>query len=238
MSTGKNIKQSGGKNIRNARGACAVKEIYAIEEAIEMLKTRSFAKFDESIDICMKLGVDPKHSDQMVRGAVPMPHSTGKKYVVAVFAKDNKAEEAKAAGADIVGSDELLEMINKGQINFNVCIATPDMMGFVGRVAKILGPKGLMPNPKLGTVTANVAEAVKIAKSGQVEFRTEKAGIVHAGVARKSLTNDKILDNIKAFVSAVVKAKPSGAKGTYLKNIFLSTTMGPALEIDLSSLSN
>ena len=228
----------GGKNYRNSYSKIpADKEIFELEEAVEIVKSASFAKFDETIDVAIKLGVDPRHSDQMVRGMVSMPNGTGRSVRVAVFAKDAKAKEAQDAGADIVGLEDLVESINNGAINFDVCIATPDMMAMVGRVAKVLGPKGLMPNPKLGTVTVNVAEAVKLAKAGQVEFRTEKAGIVHAGVAKKSFDNKAIVENIKALVSAVVKAKPAASKGTYLRAVYLSSTMGPSVELNVATLN-
>ena len=193
---------------------------------MELIKSGAKAKFDETIEVAMNLGVDPRHADQMVRGVVQLPHGTGKSLRVAVFAKGDKAEEAKAAGADIVGAEDLAEKVQAGQIDFDRCIATPDMMGVVGRLGKVLGPRGLMPNPKLGTVTKDVAEAVKAAKGGQVEFRVEKAGIVHAGVGKASFSEEAIVDNVKAFVGAVIKAKPSGAKGTYIKKVSLELDHG------------
>jgi len=187
------------------------------------------------VEVSLNLGVDPRHADQMVRGVVALPHGTGKQVRVAVFAKGDKASEAEAAGADIVGADDLMENIQKGQIDFDRCIATPDMMAVVGRLGKILGPRGLMPNPKLGTVTFDVAQAVQAAKAGQVEFRVEKAGIIHGGVGKTSFANDALVENVRTFVNAIVKAKPSGAKGTYLKNASLSCTMGPGLKLNVSS---
>jgi large subunit ribosomal protein L1 len=239
-----NTKQKISKDIRGGksyRNACAKLPsgglACSLEEAVELIKGVAFAKFDETIDVALKLGVDPRHSDQMVRGMVSMPNGTGRSVRVAVFAKDAKAKEAQDAGADIVGLEDLVESINKGDINFDVCIATPDMMVMVGKVAKVLGPKGLMPNPKLGTVTVNVADAVKMAKAGQVEFRTEKAGIVHVGVAKKSFESAAIVENIKALVAAVLKAKPSASKGTYLKAAYISSTMGPSVELDVATLN-
>jgi len=230
-------KITGGKNYKNAYSALPHHNAYSLEDAVEAVKKSSFAKFDETLDLALKLGVDPRHSDQMVRGMVSMPNGTGRSIRVAVFAKDNKAKEALDAGADIVGLEDLVESINKGEINFDVCIASPDMMGMVGKVAKVLGPKGMMPNPKLGTVTVNVAEAVRLAKAGQVEFRTEKAGIIHAGIAKKSFDNKAIVENIKALVSAIIKAKPANSKGTYLKAVYLSSTMGPSVMVDVSTLN-
>ncbi len=213
-----------------------LKKVYDLSDAIAALKSMPPLKFDETVEVSMNLNVDPRHSDQMVRGMVGLPNGTGKNVRVAVFAKDEKLEEAKAAGADIAGSDELIEQIQAGKIDFDRCIATPDMMGFVGRVAKILGPKGLMPNPKLGTVTLDVAEAVKSAKAGQVQFRVEKAGVIHAGIGKLSFSATDIEVNAKAFFDAVSKAKPSGAKGTYIESISMSTTMGPGLKISLASV--
>ncbi len=212
-------------------------KIYNIAEAVEILKDQPAVKFDQTVEVSMNLGVDPRHADQMVRGAVGLPHGTGKEVRVAVFAKDDKAEEAKAAGADIVGNEDLMAEIQDGKINFDRCIATPDMMGVVGRLAKILGPRGLMPNPRLGTVTADVAAAVAAAKAGQVEYRVEKAGIVHAGVGKLSFDNNQIEENVKTFVDAIIKAKPTGAKGTYVKSISISTTMGCGLKLALASLT-
>lgn len=209
---------------------------YALEEAVSLVKKGATAKFDETVEIALNLGVDPRHSDQMVRGVIAMPHGLGKTIRVAVFAKGDKAEEAKKAGADIVGAEDLVEQILKNQIDFDRCIATPDMMGVVGKVAKVLGPRGLMPNPKLGTVTPNVTDAVKSVKSGSVEFRVEKAGIVHAGVGKASFDAKALIENIRTLVDAVQKAKPSGAKGTYLKRAVLSSTMGPGVKLDTTTL--
>lgn len=212
-------------------------KVYNIAEAIEILKNQPELKFDQTVEVSMNLGVDPRHADQMVRGSVGLPHGTGKTVRVAVFAKDDKAEEARAAGADIVGNEDLMEEIQNGKINFDRCIATPDMMGVVGRLAKILGPRGLMPNPRLGTVTNDVTAAVEAAKAGQVEYRVEKAGIVHAGVGKLSFDQNQIEENVKTFVSAIIKAKPTGAKGTYVKSISISTTMGCGLKLALASLT-
>lgn len=227
----------GGKNIRKARGLVDKDRRYSLGEAISFLKNNHFAKFDSSIEVACVLGVDTKHSDQQVRGVVSMPNGTGKTVRVAVFAKEAKADEAKSAGADVVGADDLVQDIQAGKLNFDYCIATPDMMGVVGKVAKILGPKGLMPNPKLGTVTPDVAGAISKAKAGQVEFRAEKAGIVHAAFGKLSFEEDKLLENAQALLSAVIKAKPVASKGTYLKALFLSSTMGPSLAIDIANLS-
>lgn len=230
------IIERGGKKIRSARKKVENKE-YTGDEGIALVQSLSQAKFNETLEIAVKLGVDPKHSDQQVRGVVPLPAGTGKDVRVAVICKEDKEAAAKAAGADIVGSTEIIEEIKAGKINFDVCIATPDMMGLVGQVARILGPKGLMPNPKLGTVTPDVATAVKNAKSGQVEFRVEKAGIVHVGVGKLSFSKEDLLNNIKALLSALIKAKPSGAKGAYLKSVHLSSTMGPSVRLDIASVS-
>ena len=211
-------------------------KFYSIVEALNVLKEKSSVKFDEGVDIAMNLGIDTKQSDQNIRGMVSLPHGTGKKCVVAVFAKGPKATEAKEAGADIVGDDDLVANILKSQINFDRCIATPDMMAMLGKVAKILGPKGLMPNPKLGTVTMDVKGAVEKAKAGQVEYRAEKAGVVHAGVGKLSFGVEKLSENIKTFIDAIQKAKPATSKGTYIKKITLSTTQGVGLKIDLSDL--
>ncbi|MCF6343113.1 MAG: 50S ribosomal protein L1 [Devosiaceae bacterium] len=211
---------------------------YSIDEAIKMIKERATAKFDESVDIAINLGVDPRHADQMVRGVINLPNGTGKTVRVAVFAKDAKADEARAAGADIVGDKELADEVLAGKIDFDRCIATPDMMPLVGRLGKVLGPRNLMPNPKVGTVTPDVAQAVKDAKGGAVEFRVEKAGILHAGVGKASFDQKALLENIKAFVRAVQKAKPSGAKGVYIKRITISSTMGPGVHVDSSSALN
>ena len=212
---------------------------YDLKEAITLLKEyASTRKFDETIEIAMNLGVDTKHADQQVRGMVTLPNGTGASVRVAVFAKDDKAKEAKAAGADIVGAEDLIEQINGGMLDFDRCIATPDMMALVGRVAKILGPKGLMPNPKLGTVTPNVEKAVKDAKGGALEFRAEKAGIVHARVGKASFDEKKLVENVAAFVEAIKKAKPSGSKGTFIEKVSLTSSMGPGLKVDLESISS
>lgn len=227
----------GGKNIRKTRTLIDNSKKYSVGEAISFLKNNSFTKFDSTIEVTCGLGIDTKHSDQQVRGVVSMPHGTGKKVRVAVFAKEAKAEEAKAAGADIVGSDDLVKDIQSGKIDFDYCIATPDMMGLVGRVARALGPKGLMPNPKLGTVTPDVATAIARAKAGQVEFRAEKAGIVHAGVGKMSFKEDHLVENTQALLSVIIKSKPVASKGTFLKTVYISSTMGPALPIDVTNLS-
>ena len=221
-----------GKRIRNAAEGIDRKKLYELSEAVAMVKERAGAKFDETIELSMNLGVDPRHSDQMVRGVVTLPNGTGRDVRVAVFAKDAKAEEAKAAGADIVGSDDLMETVQKGEINFDRCIATPDMMPLVGRLGKVLGPRNLMPNPKTGTVTMDVKAAVEAAKGGAVSFRAEKAGIIHAGVGKASFDASKLEENIRAFADAVSKAKPSGAKGTYVQRVAISSTMGPGVKID------
>ena len=205
---------------------------YDIEEAVKLVKERAKAKFDETIEIAINLGVDPRHADQMVRGVVALPNGTGRAQRVAVFAKGPKADEARAAGADIVGADDLAEKVQKGEIDFDRCIATPDMMGVVGRLGKVLGPRGLMPNPKVGTVTMDVTAAVKAAKGGAVEFRVEKAGILHAGIGKASFSAQQLQDNVKAFVDAIMKAKPTGAKGTYIKKISISSTMGPGVKVN------
>ena len=210
---------------------------YGINEAIKIIKDAANSKFDETIDIAINLGVDPKHADQMVRGIVTLPHGTGKALKVAVFAKGDKAKEAEAAGADIVGAEDLAEKIQKGETGFDRCIATPDMMAVVGKLGKILGPKGLMPNPKLGTVTPDVTSAIKAAKAGQIEFRVEKEGIIHAGVGKASFSPGDLAENVAAFVSAIVKAKPSGTKGVYMKRVSLSSTIGPGVRLDVASLS-
>jgi large subunit ribosomal protein L1 len=212
-------------------------KLHGIDEAIALAKANATAKFDESIEIAMGLGVDPRHADQMVRGVVTLPKGTGKTVRVGVFARGAKAEEALAAGADIVGAEDLLEICQSGKIDFDRCIATPDMMGLVGRLGKILGPKGLMPNPKLGTVTPNVGDAVKAAKGGQVEYRVEKAGIIHSGIGKASFTAEDLRANFDALVDAVVKAKPSGAKGKYVRKVAISSSMGPGLKIDVAELT-
>ncbi len=210
---------------------------YALDEALGMVKTNAKAKFDETVEISMRLGIDPRHADQMVRGLISLPNGTGKTVRIGVFARGAKAEEALAAGADVVGADDLAEKVQAGEIAFDRCIATPDMMGLVGRLGKILGPRGLMPNPKLGTVTMDVKGAVSAARAGQVEFRAEKAGIVHAGIGKASFETEKLLENIRAFVDAIQKAKPTGAKGTYLQKVSLSSSMGPGIRVDVSSLA-
>jgi large subunit ribosomal protein L1 len=211
--------------------------LYPVDEAIEALKANATAKFDETIEVALNLGVDPRHADQMVRGVVTLPAGTGKDVRVAVFARGGKAEEALAAGADVVGAEDLMETIQGGTINFDRVIATPDMMGIVGRLGKVLGPKGLMPNPKLGTVTPNVTEAVKAAKGGQVEFRVEKAGIIHSGIGKASFATADLRRNFDAFVDAIVRAKPTGAKGKYVKKIALSSSMGPGLKVDAGEVA-
>ncbi len=224
-----------GKRIREARGTVAGKADVTVEEAVGLLKAAAKAKFDETVEVAMNLGVDPRHADQMVRGVVSLPNGTGKTVRVAVFARGPKAEEAKEAGADIVGAEDLMETIQGGTIEFDRCIATPDMMPVVGRLGKILGPRNLMPNPKVGTVTMDVAQAVQNAKGGEVQFRVEKAGIIHGGVGKVSFDEAKLAENIRAFVDAVARAKPTGAKGTYLKKVSVSSTMGPGVSIDLAS---
>ncbi len=225
-----------GKRIRAIREKIDRNKHYELGEAVKLVKSNANAKFDETVEIAMNLGVDPRHADQMVRGVCQLPKGSGKTVRVAVFARGDKADEAKAAGADIVGAEDLVEQIQNGKIDFDRCIATPDMMPLVGRLGKILGPRGLMPNPKVGTVTPDVAAAVKAAKGGAVEFRVEKAGIVHAGVGKASFSDEDLIENIKAFADAVMKAKPSGAKGTYLKRAALSSTQGGGVKLDLSSL--
>jgi large subunit ribosomal protein L1 len=224
------------KRFKKAHEGVDADKIYAVEEAVKLVKARATAKFDETIEIAINLGVDPRHADQMVRGVVALPNGTGRNQRVAVFAKGAKAEEAKAAGADIVGAEDLAEQVSKGEIDFDRCIATPDMMGVVGRLGKVLGPRGLMPNPKVGTVTMDVTAAVKAAKGGAVEFRVEKAGIVQAGVGKASFGEEALVQNVRTFVDSVIKAKPQGAKGTYLKKISLSSTMGPGVKIALGSV--
>jgi len=224
------------KRMKEALNGVDKMKFYAVEEAVSLIKSKANTKFDETVEIAMNLGVDPKHADQMVRGVVSLPHGTGKTLRVAVFAKADKADEAKKAGADLVGAEDLAEKIQNGEMNFDRCIATPDMMGVVGRLGKVLGPKGLMPNPKLGTVTMDVAKAVKDAKGGQVEFRAEKQGIVHAGVGKASFTEQQIKENVDAFVDAILKARPAGVKGKYLKGIAISSTMGPGVKIDTAGL--
>jgi len=225
-----------GKRLRTAYETIDRAAFYDLPEAVKLIKQSAKAKFDETIEVSINLGVDPRHADQMVRGVVGLPNGTGKTLRVAVFAKGDKAKEAKTAGADIVGAEDLAEKVTGGEIPFDRCIATPDMMAVVGRLGKILGPRGLMPNPKLGTVTNDVTAAVKATKGGQIEFRVEKAGIIHAGVGKASFSEQAIAENVKAFVDAINRAKPSGAKGTYLKRVSLSSTMGPGLKLNVASL--
>ncbi len=225
------------KRVTKTREGLDPAKSYELNEALKMIKQRAVAKFDETIEVALNLGVDPRHADQMVRGVCNLPNGTGRKVRVAVFAKGGKAEEAKKAGADIVGAEDLVETVQKGTIEFDRAIATPDMMPLVGRLGKVLGPRGLMPNPKVGTVTPDVAGAVKAAKGGAVEFKVEKAGIVHAGVGKASFSEDALAGNIRAFVDAVVRAKPTGAKGTYLKRVSLSSTMGPGIKLDLATVA-
>jgi large subunit ribosomal protein L1 len=226
-----------GKRIASAREGIERTKLYPIDQAVKLVRERAKAKFDESVEIAMNLGVDPKHADQMVRGVVNLPNGTGRTQRVAVFARGPKADEAKAAGADIVGAEELVAEVQGGKIEFDRCIATPDMMGLVGRLGKVLGPRGLMPNPRVGTVTMDVAAAVKASKGGAVEFRVEKAGIVQGTVGKASFDEAKLIENIKAFVDAVNKAKPTGAKGTYLQRVAISSTMGPGVKVELASVS-
>ena len=209
-----------------------------VAEAIRLIIGNKKTKFDETIEISMNLGVDPRHADQMVRGVVALPNGTGKSVRVAVFTKEDKADEAKAAGADLVGAEDLAEEIQNGRIDFDRCIATPDMMAVVGKLGKVLGPKGLMPNPKLGTVTPNIADAIKAAKGGEIEFRVEKAGIVQAGIGKSSFAQEALVENVKAFVNAILKAKPTGAKGIYVERVTLSSTMGPSVKLDVATLTN
>ncbi|MEL6532374.1 MAG: 50S ribosomal protein L1 [Pseudomonadota bacterium] len=224
-----------GKRTRAAREAFAGKEDVTVEEAVALVKGNASAKFDESVEIAMNLGVDPRHADQMVRGTVTLPNGTGKSVRVAVFARGPKAEEAQAAGADIVGAEDLMETVQGGTIEFDRCIATPDMMPIVGRLGKVLGPRNLMPNPKVGTVTMDVKEAVEAAKGGQVQFKAEKAGVVHAGIGKASFDEAKLVENVRAFVDAVAKAKPAGAKGSYMKRVSISSTMGPGVSVSVES---
>ena len=209
-----------------------------VSEAIRLIVENKKTKFDETIEISMNLGVDPRHADQMVRGVVALPNGTGKSVRVAVFTKEDKADEAKAAGADLVGAEDLAEEIQNGKIDFDRCIATPDMMAVVGKLGKVLGPKGLMPNPKLGTVTPNIADAIKAAKGGEIEFRVEKAGIVQAGIGKSSFAQEALVENVNAFVNAILKAKPNGVKGTYVERVTLSSTMGPSVKLDVATLTN
>jgi large subunit ribosomal protein L1 len=224
-----------GKRFRAAEKQFEGKSLVSVEDAVKLIKGAASAKFDETLEIAMNLGVDPRHADQMVRGVVQLPNGTGKTVRVAVFARGAKADEAKAAGADIVGAEELAEIIQSGKIEFDRCIATPDLMPLVGRLGKILGPRNLMPNPKVGTVTMDVKTAVAAAKGGEVQFKVEKAGVIHGGIGKVSFSEEKLAENVRAFVEAVSRAKPAGAKGTYLKKVSLSSTMGPGVSLDLSS---
>jgi large subunit ribosomal protein L1 len=226
-----------GKRFRAAKETVEREKLYTIEEAVKLVKAAATTKFDETIEVAMNLGVDPRHADQMVRGVCNLPNGSGRKLRVAVFAKGAKAEEAKKAGADLVGAEDLVEQVQKGVIDFDRCIATPDMMPLVGRLGKVLGPRGLMPNPKVGTVTMDVTTAVAGAKGGAVEFRVEKAGIVQAGVGKASFTEEALIENIRAFADAVIKAKPSGSKGTFLKRMAVASTMGPGVKIEPASIS-
>ena len=227
-----------GKRIRAAREGIDRVKLYSLTEALTMVKDRSTAKFDETIEVAMNLGVDPRHADQMVRGVCNLPNGSGRTMRVAVFARGPKAEEAKAAGADVIGAEDLFEIVNGGTIDFDRCIATPDMMPLVGRLGKVLGPRGMMPNPKVGTVTMDITAAVAAAKGGAVEFRVEKAGIIHAGIGKVSFSAEKLAENIRAFVDAVAKAKPAGAKGSYIQRLAVTSTMGPGVRVDLSSVNN
>ncbi len=224
-----------GKRTKAARVAFDGKDLISVEAAVTLIKASATAKFDETLEIAMNLGVDPRHADQMVRGVVALPNGTGKTVRVAVFARGLKADEAKAAGADIVGAEDLLQIIQGGKIEFDRCIATPDMMPLVGRLGKILGPRNLMPNPKVGTVTMDVKTAVEAAKGGEVQFKVEKAGVIHAGIGKISFSDEKLAQNVRAFVEAVARAKPTGAKGAYLKKVSLASTMGPGVSLDLAS---
>jgi large subunit ribosomal protein L1 len=226
-----------GKRLKAAQEGIDRTKLYGVDEAVKLVRSRANAKFDETIEISMNLGVDPRHADQMVRGVCNLPNGTGRTVRVAVFARGPNADAAKAAGADVVGAEDLVEEVQKGNINFDRCIATPDMMPLVGRLGKVLGPRGLMPNPKVGTVTTDVAGAVKAAKGGAVEFRVEKAGIIHAGIGKASFTEEALAQNIRAFADAVIRSRPTGAKGTFVKRISLSSTMGPGLRIEPASVS-
>ena len=227
-----------GKRMTSAKETVDRDMQYGLDEAVSLVKNNAGAKFDETVEIAVNLGVDPRHADQMVRGMVSLPNGTGRDVRVAVFCKDENAAAAKEAGADIVGAEDLAEKVQKGEIDFERCVATPDMMAVVGKLGKVLGPRGLMPNPKLGTVTKDVAEAVKAAKGGQVEFRVEKAGVIHAGVGKTSFSEDALKENVTAFIDAINKAKPSGAKGTYMKKAALSSTMGPGVKLDIASFGS
>ena len=226
-----------GKRMKVAREGIEHSKLYPVDEAVKLVKARAKAKFDETIEIAMNLAVDPKHADQMVRGVCTLPNGSGRTLRVAVFARGDKAEEAKKAGADVVGAEDLVEQVQKGTINFDRCIATPDMMGLVGRLGKILGPRNLMPNPRVGTVTMNVADAVKGSKGGSVEFKVEKSGIVHAGVGKASFQEGALVENVRAFVEAVNRAKPAGAKGSYIKKVAISSSQGPGVKLDLQGLT-
>ena len=227
-----------GKRMQAANETVDKNKLYTLDEAVKLVKANATAKFDETVEIAINLGVDPRHADQMVRGVIELPNGTGRAQRVAVFARDEKADEAKAAGADIVGAEDLMEAVQGGTIDFDRCIATPDMMPLVGRLGKVLGPRNLMPNPKVGTVTADVAEAVRAAKGGAVEFRVEKEGILQAGVGKASFSEEQLAGNIRALIGAVQKARPSGAKGTYMKRLAVSSTMGPGVKLDMSGLGN
>ena len=227
-----------GKRLEKAYEGIDPMMLHPLAEAVKLIKGRSSAKFDETVELAMNLNIDPREPDQNLRGTLMLPHGTGKTVRVAVFARGDRAKEAETAGADVVGAEDLAEKVQAGQIDFDRAIATPDMMSIVGRLGKILGPRGLMPNPRLGTVTANVGEAVRAAKGGQVEFRAEKAGVVHAGVGKASLTEAALVDNVRAFVGAITRAKPSGAKGTYIKKVSLSSTMGPGIKVEVSGLAD
>jgi large subunit ribosomal protein L1 len=226
-----------GKRVTKSREGIDVNKAYPLEEAVKLIKERAKAKFDETIEIAMNLGVDPRHADQMVRGVVTLPNGTGRTQRVAVFARGAKADEARAAGADVVGAEDLVETVQKGEINFDRCIATPDLMPLVGRLGKVLGPRGMMPNPKVGTVTMDIKGAVQGAKGGSVEFRVEKAGIIQAGVGKASFSAEKLVENIRTFADAVQKAKPPGAKGHYLNRVSVSSTMGPGVKVDTATLA-
>ena len=226
-----------GKRLNSAYDSFDRLANHGVADAVKIVLDSKKTKFDETVEVAINLGVDPRHADQMVRGVVALPNGTGKTVRVAVFAKDDKADEARAAGAEYVGAEELAEQIQKGEIEFDRCIATPDMMAVVGRLGKVLGPKGLMPNPKLGTVTPNVGEAVKSVKGGEIEFRVEKAGIIHCGIGKTSFSQEALVENVNAFMGAIIKAKPTGAKGTYMKKVTLTSTMGPGVRIDTSNLS-
>ncbi len=225
-----------GKRMRKALESLDRNASYPVTDAVKLVREAAQAKFDETIEVALSLGIDPRHSDQMVRGVVALPNGTGRTVRVAVFAKGEKAKAAEAAGADLIGAEDLAEKVQSGEINFDRCIATPDMMGVVGKLGKVLGPRGLMPNPKVGTVTAEVADAVKAAKAGQVEFRAEKNGLIHAGIGKASFSEEALTQNVRAFFEAIMRAKPSGAKGSYVKKMTLTSTMGPGVRLDITSL--